>query len=287
MRLFLCAGFLLLLFSGCQEENEEIKQQFTKDQVRTLLASSGSKPWELKSGIMMDFAPCVDGEIYVFAKTATDTGIVYITEPYVECEDGFDFERDTISTFRWTLSENESERFDNQLFLIFDDNNTINYNVNQINPSRLELENTENTNEMLVFEELIEIGKPPTKEEVRAFLSASGNKLWEVISNNSDDFNRCIDGNIYIFSLDESDTGFVYITEPLFDCDDEVIDERDTLETFRWTLTNSESALFDDQLYFIRNTEVSIFNVSEINDMILKLQADDANNGQLLELESL
>ncbi|MEL6558193.1 MAG: hypothetical protein AAFQ94_08420 [Bacteroidota bacterium] len=278
---------IIIIFVGCQEEDQEVKQQFTKDQVRTLLASTGSKLWELKSGVSFDFEPCIDGEIYVFATTESDTGIVYVTEPFIECTEGVDFERDTLSSFRWTLTESESEIFDNQLFFIFDENNTVNYTVNLLNPVRLELENSDNTNEMIFFEELIEEGKPPTKDEIRTILSAEGDKFWEVTANSSDDFQSCIDGNIYIFSLDESDTGFVYITEPLFDCEGTVISERDTVETFKWALTDSESILFDDQLYFINDTEVTIFNVNGIDDMLLQLQEADNNDAPVLTLESL
>lgn len=286
MRVFPIVAFLAILFLGCQEEDQEVKQQFTKGQVRTLLASTDSKFWELKSGVSADFEPCVDGEIYIFAKTRSDTGIVYVTEPFVECDESVDFERDTLSSFRWTLTESESEIFDNQLFFIFDDN-TINYTVNRLNPERLALENSDNANEMIFFEELIEEGKPPTKDEIRTILSSSGDKFWEVTAKSNGDFQRCEDGNIYIFSLDESDTGFVYITEPLFDCEGTVISERDTLQTFKWALTNSESILFDDQLYFINNTEVTVFNVNEIDDMLLQLQAADDNDAPILTLESL
>lgn len=287
MRIIHLLVLISLFFISCQEEGQEIKQKFTKDQVRRLIASSESKFWELKltNG---DFDPCVNNEVFIFAKNASDTGFLYVTEPYLDCESNLNFERDTISTHRWTLTDSESEIFDNQLFIFFEDDISTRYRVDKINPRSLEMTNTmENANEFLIFEAFEEEGKPPTKDEIRNFLASTGSKFWQLESENVTDFEPCTDGNIYIFSRDETDTGLVYITEPILDCNGQFVTDRDTLETFKWTLTDSESTLFDNQLFLFNDGTAITYLVNEIDDDLLELENASPNSTQVLNLEVL
>ncbi len=156
MRIIYAVVFCLLIVFSCQEEELDVKQQYTKGQVRRLMADSQSKFWVLKFENSADFEECSDGNVYIFSKNSSDTGFVYITEPLVNCDGEANSERDTLEIKRWTLTDSESELFDNTLFILTDAETTT-YTVNGLNPIALELENQgENSMQILSFEALDE-----------------------------------------------------------------------------------------------------------------------------------
>ncbi|MGB3468769.1 MAG: hypothetical protein WBA74_26025 [Cyclobacteriaceae bacterium] len=143
---------LAVVFFSCLEEDQLVKQTFTKSEIRRLLADGDSKSWQLNSNGSDSFIECEDDFLYLFRKNSSDTGIVYITEPLFDCEGNLVEERDTLETNFWTFTISTSELFDDELILI-KDGEPVTYEVTGINPEFLEMKNlSEESVEVLRFE---------------------------------------------------------------------------------------------------------------------------------------
>lgn len=136
------------------------------------------------------------------------------------------------------------------------------------------------------LEESEQVEQTLTKDQFGRLLAADGSKTWRLDSDGTADFRDCVDDQTYIFMKNNTDTGTVYITEPLFDCDNELREERDTLAIRRWTLTSGTSELFDGQL-FLSDSEESFmtFEVPGINPESLILQAATGSESSVLRFE--
>jgi len=138
----------VILFSCNQTE---VESAFTKTQFRRLLAGTTDKTWEILSNGSGNFISCNDALLYTFMESSGDTGMLFIIEPLIDCNEMAIADPDTLRTLQWTLTDSESSLFDDRLFLI-ENETTQNLTVGVIDPTRLVLNFSENVT--LVFDSL-------------------------------------------------------------------------------------------------------------------------------------
>lgn len=122
------------------------------------------------------------------------------------------------------------------------------------------------------------IRQTKTETQFKRLVADAQNKRWRIEANGLEDFESCADGFIYIFTKNSTDTSAFYITEPPIDCDGFVAGERDTLMSLRWSLSDTESSLFDDRIFFLQDDDQSeAFRVLTINpeSFVIESEADE------------
>ena len=113
-----------------------------------------------------------------------------------------------------------------------------------------------------------------TESQFKRLIADAQFKSWELQDDGTDDFEICADGFIYTFTKNSTDTSFFYITEQLTDCAGNDLAFRDTLMTLRWSISDTESSLFDDFIYFIQDNDQSeAFRVLDITPESMEIQS--------------
>ncbi len=112
-----------------------------------------------------------------------------------------------------------------------------------------------------------------SRDQFSFLLASDSLKTWEVASNGTNNFLNCEDNVIYIFEASVMDTGNLFIREPLLDCNDEMVLDPDTTQRLRWTLTETESSIFDNQLFIIDGSASEQFEIQRIDPTTLVISS--------------
>lgn len=115
-----------------------------------------------------------------------------------------------------------------------------------------------------------------TEAQFKRLVADAQSKFWELQDNGEEGFEPCTDGFVYIFTKNDTDTSTYYITQPLLDCDGNVQLGRDTLSTRSWSLSDTESSLFDDMIFLLEdNGQREAFRVLQINPEVFEIRSEE------------
>ncbi len=118
-----------------------------------------------------------------------------------------------------------------------------------------------------------EVSQPLTKENITFILSSGEYRNW-VYSN--EDVDACSQTDLIQFTNLVTDTGMVYLLDPIDFCADTIVS--DTLDQWQWVITDTtEFTVFDGYISFIEGSDVNNVKLENISPVDLQLIEDNGN----------